>query len=270
MNCKEWYMTEYYMEYDIEDYVTGKPARSFNQLGGVALILNLDEQKDAGCDLTFFYQDKEPMHYRLVVPAGRQGLVWFGDQRFGSVPEEIDFSQRFGLKIVSDTPVIVQSTQGDARLNDLVTNSMVTQMYYPGPLTGKHKEWYYIDSIVISGEGNPLEEREWLSVLNPQKEDAKVKVTFIPGGTFKFPGAFLEFEQPEHKKLEYEFTVKGERLLPVDLNKVPGYKVNRHYAVRLESSCPVTLMGIRRIYERGKYEYSTSVAFLDAVPTGRE
>lgn len=110
MNYKEWYMTEYYMEYDIEDYVTDQPAKSFNQLGGVALILNIDEGKDANCDLTFYYMDNNPMFYKLVVPAGKQGLVWFGDQRFGSVPEGVDFSQRFGLKIISDTPVIVQST----------------------------------------------------------------------------------------------------------------------------------------------------------------
>jgi len=270
MNFKEWYMTEYYMEYDITDYVTGKPARSYNQLGGVALILNRDENNDAHCDLTFYYQDREPMNYSLTVPAGRQALAWFGDQRFGSVPEGIDFSKRFGLKVSSDIPIIVQSTQGDCKLNDPVTNSMVTQMFYPGPLEAKHKEWYYIDCIVITSEDNPLEEREWLTILNPQKNEAEIKITFIPGGTFKFPGGVFEIDDPHIKRSEYHTSVKGERILPIDLYNVTAVKRNTHYSVRLESSEPVTLMGIRRIYERGRYEYSTSVAFLDAIPVGKE
>jgi len=270
MNFREWYMTEYFMEYEIIDYVTGRTAKSFNQMGGVALILNLNEQKDANCTMTFYYQANDPMQYKLSVPAGRQGLVWFGDQRFGTVPPGIDFSQRFGLKITSDEPIIVQSTQGDAKLNDLVTNSMVTQMFYPGPLTKKHCEWYYIDCIVITAEGNPLEEREWLSVLNPQPKDAEVKITFIPGGTFKFPEAILEMDDPNICKTEYKITVKGERLLPLDVYKIPGVMPNQHYAVRVSSTEPVTIMGIRRIYKRGEYDYSTSVAFLDAIPTGKE
>jgi hypothetical protein len=261
-------MTEYFIEHELIDYVTGTATRSSNRMGGVALILNLDQEHAAHCELTFFYQHREPAVYTVVVPQSRQALVWFGDQRFGLVPPGIDFSQRFGLRLRSDRPVIVQSTQGDSKIDDPVTNSMVTQMFCQGPLTANHKEWYYIDSILITGVDNPLEEREWLSVLNPGANDAAILLTFIPGGTLKFPEGVLEMEDLDEQPVLYRFTAERQRLSCTDLANIPGIVPNHHYAVRLSSSEPVTFMGIRRIFRRGHYDYSTSVAFLDAIPVG--
>jgi hypothetical protein len=66
--------------------------------------------------------------------------------------------------------------------------------------------------------------------------------------------------------VDYTFTVPAERILPTDLANLPKVLPNQPYAVRVRSDFPVTVQGIRHIFERGKYGFSRAWAVLDARP----
>jgi len=262
----EWYFSEYHREGEIEDWVTGEMVKPFNRFAGYLLILNLDQANDADIEVTFYYEDQAPtkVHYRLA--AGREGVSYVGpeaSERLG-VPLE----KRFGMRVSSTTPVVVQCTQGDYIHGGPVTNNMVTNMFTPGPLGEKHKVWYYIDCIVLRSS-SPLEEREWITLLNPNRETAHVTLTFIPGGSMRLGTGEVLSGDPEERGFQTELEVGAERILQTRLHEdIVEVEPNHHYSVRIESNLPITAQATRRIFERGNYAFSTSIAVLDCIPMG--
>jgi hypothetical protein len=76
-----------------------------------ACILNAGDQ-DAHVTITVFFADREPVVYRVTVPARRTLHLRFNDlEDPASVPRDTDFSSVFE----SDVPVIVQHTRLDSR-----------------------------------------------------------------------------------------------------------------------------------------------------------
>jgi hypothetical protein len=76
-----------------------------------ACILNAGD-KDAQLTVTVFFADREPVAYRVMVPARRTLHLRFNDlEDPAPVPRDTDFSSVFE----SDVPIIVQHTRLDSR-----------------------------------------------------------------------------------------------------------------------------------------------------------
>ena len=266
----EWYATEFFSQYaPFQDWVTGEMVQSTNVYDAWALLVNLSAQRDARVTATFFYQDEPPKDFVFVLPAGRQGRLHMQEEPdnlgTANLPPGCDPRKRFGMRVRSTAPIVVQATVGDRLAHERVTNSMSTFLFHPGPLGELEKQWVYVDCVYITGAW-PLEEREWLTILNPNVVPAHCTVTFIPGGDVDVGSQVSRPRRPDLEAVEHVLTVPPERILPTDLADLPQVLPNQPYAVRVRSDVPITVQGIRHIFERGKYEFSRAWAVLDAMP----
>jgi hypothetical protein len=236
------------------------------------LLVNLNPSQAAQVTGTFFYEDEPPQDFNFILPAGRQGRIHLHDEPddLGTVnmPPGCNPRQRFGLRLVSSQPIIAQATVGDRLPHERITNSMATFMFHPGPLSDLETQWYYVDCIYLTADGVPLEEREWLTILNPNPVPADCTITFIPGGDVDV-GYGIGQSATQLAPTDYRLTVPAERILPTLLSDLPQVLPNQPYAVRVRSDVPVTVQGIRPIFERGKYEFSRAWAVLEAMPVAR-
>jgi hypothetical protein len=267
----EWYATEFFSQYEpFEDWVNGEMVESINVFDAWALLVNLSETEDAEITATWYYIDEPPKDFTFTLPAGQQGRLHMQERPdhlgTANLPPGCNPHKRFGMRVKSTEPVVVQATVGDAIGDERVTNSMSTFLFHPGPLGDLEKQWYYVDCVYITSDRFPLEEREWLTILNPNQQEAHCRVTFSPGGDVDVGAQATKARRPELQPVEYELTVPAERILPTDLADLPDVLPNQPYAVRVQSNVPVTVQGIRHIFERGKYEFSRAWAVLDAIP----
>jgi hypothetical protein len=267
----EWYATEFFSQYTpFEDWVTGHMTQSTNVFDAWALMLNLSSKQDAEVTVTFFYEDEPPRDFTFTLPAGRQGRLHMQEQPdnlgTSNLPPGCNPRKRFGMRVRSTAPLLVQATVGDRLAHERVTNSMATFMFHPGPLGELEKQWYYVDCVYITSEKWPLEEREYLTILNPNTTPARCTITFIPGGDVDVGAKVSKPSRADLEPAEYTLTVPAERILPTDLADLPMIRPNQPYAVRVRSDVPITVQGIRHIFERGKYEFSRAWAVLDARP----
>ena len=267
----EWYATEFFSQYTpFEDWVTGHMTQSTNVFDAWALMLNLSSKQDAEVTVTFFYEDEPPRDFTFTLSAGRQGRLHMQEQPdnlgTSNLPPGCNPRKRFGMRVRSTAPLLVQATVGDRLAHERVTNSMATFMFHPGPLGELEKQWYYVDCVYITSEKWPLEEREYLTILNPNTTPARCTITFIPGGDVDVGAKVSKPSRADLEPAEYTLTVPAERILPTDLADLPMIRPNQPYAVRVRSDVPITVQGIRHIFERGKYEFSRAWAVLDARP----
>jgi hypothetical protein len=76
-----------------------------------ACILNAGD-KDANIAITVFFADREPVIYRVIVPARRTLHLRFNDLKDPApIPRDTDYASVFE----SDQPIIVQHTRLDSR-----------------------------------------------------------------------------------------------------------------------------------------------------------
>lgn len=268
---REWFMTEYFSLYDeFEDWAQGGKTRSINVYDKWMLIVNLNPQEEAEVNLTFYYQDEPPKDFTFRLAAGRQGRLHFSDEpdNLGTInlPPGCEPRKRFGVRVRSSQAVVVQATGGDRIGEERITNSMATCLYHPGPLGEAEQTWMYVDCVYLASDRFALEEREWLSVLNPNPQTAHCKVTFIPGGDVDVRSQASKPIEAAVATVEHPFEVPPERLFSMMISDWQDVLPNQPYAVRVDSDLPITLQGIRHIFERGKYEFSRCWAVLDAIP----
>jgi hypothetical protein len=76
-----------------------------------ACVLNVSDQ-DANLKITIFYSDREPVAYKISVPARRTKHIRFNDL---NDPEPIPLGMDFASVIESDVPIVVQHTRLDSR-----------------------------------------------------------------------------------------------------------------------------------------------------------
>jgi hypothetical protein len=76
-----------------------------------ACLLNAGEQ-DAHVTLTVYFADREPLGYRVTVPARRTLHQRFNDLED---PEPIPLATNYSCVIESDVPIVVQHTRLDSR-----------------------------------------------------------------------------------------------------------------------------------------------------------
>jgi hypothetical protein len=271
---KEWYATEFFSQYEpFQDWVTGKMVQSCNVFDAWMLIYNLSEKHQASVTVTFYYADESPKDFTFTLPPSRQGRLHLAQDAdnlgTANLPPGCNPRKRFGVRVVSDQPVLVQATVGDRIGDERVTNSMSTFMFHPGPLGELEKTWHYVDCVYLVSDKFILEEREWLTILNPNPTPAQCRITFIPGGDVDVQGQVTTPPQSNVLPVQVSLQAPAERILPVLISDFEGVLPNQPYAVRVESDLPITVQGIRHIFERGKYEFSRCWAVLDAFPTAR-
>jgi len=268
---QEWYATEFFSQYaPFQDWVTGQMVKSINFYDAWMLILNLSQTQEAQVKVTFFYEDEDPKDFEFTLPAGRQGRLHLQDDidNLGTknLPPGCNPYKRFGMRVLSTAPVIVQATVGDRIGDERVTNSMSTFLFHPGPLSDQETQWYYVDCVYITSPKFKLEEREWITILNPNKSEAHCWITFIPGGDVDVQGKQTKPANAVLKPAEFTLNVPAERIKCTELSTVPVVQPNTPYAVCVQSDLPITVQGVRHIFERGKYEFSRCWAVLDAMP----
>jgi hypothetical protein len=268
----EWYATEFFSQYaPFEDWVTGEMVKSTNVYDAWALLLNLSQDRDAEVTATWYYEDEAPRDYTFTLPAARQGRLHMQDQSdflgTSNLPPGCDPYKRFGMRVRSTEPVVVQATVGDRLAHERVTNSMATFLFHPGPLGEPEKTWVYVDCVYITSPDFTLEEREWITILNPNDAPAHCTIHFIPGGDVDVKSA-VSRSRSAAAPVSHTLTVPAERILATDLADLAGVLPNQAYAVRVESDLPFTVQGIRHIFERGQYGFSRAWAVLDALPIG--
>jgi hypothetical protein len=183
--------------------------------------------RDAKLRFTFYYENAEPTSMDCPLPARRcVGLHLLSCR-------EVLRDQRFGAKIESSEPAVVQVTTGYygvADRPDWYTHAMHSV------LCGDRlaKVLYYADALVIDNPGKRLKEPEWAFILNPNREAAAVTLhAHFPDGV-----------------REYSFCVPPERLLPVFMDDlVPK---NRIFGAKYVSSVPVAIQQTRWIMEEDR------------------
>ena len=87
-------------------------------------ILNTSD-RPANVSLTVFYSDREPVTYRLMIPAERTRHVRFNDLE---APERIPRDTEFSSVIESDVPVVCQHTRLDSRQAE---NALLSTIAFP-------------------------------------------------------------------------------------------------------------------------------------------
>jgi hypothetical protein len=90
-----------------------------------ACLLNAGDE-DAHVTLTVYFKDREPIAYRVTVPA-RRTL----HQRFNELddPEPIPLGTDYACVIESDVPIVVQHTRLDSRQAE---NALLSTIAFPG------------------------------------------------------------------------------------------------------------------------------------------
>jgi hypothetical protein len=89
-----------------------------------ACILNAGEA-DARVVITVYFADREPVEYRVIVPARRTRHVRFNDL---TEPEPIPHGTDFASVIRSDVPIVVQHTRLDSRQAE---NALMSTIAFP-------------------------------------------------------------------------------------------------------------------------------------------
>ena len=185
-------------------------------------------RREANIKFTFYYEHAEPTTMRYQVAAERGvNLHLLGCQ-------EVRRDERFGARIESSEPMVLQITTGYYGLEDRAdwyTRAMHSVICSDRLATLN----YYADALVIDREGQRLKEPEWAFILNPHKTVAEVTLfAYYSDGT----------------QATYDFQVAPERVLPVFMD---GLVVkNKLFGAKYVSSVPVAIQQTRLIVEEDR------------------
>jgi len=226
-------MTEwYYADGTIQpDGINPKEAREgvWSPAREWMVVFNLSQQ-EAVATARFYFEDIAPREYQQKLPARSPGRIVVHE-----LPEIVPPKKLYAVRVRCETPVVVQPTRAEYEPWNPVSHAMASFVAYPGPLGKRETRWIYADGLTLSS-GNPLEEWEWISILNPDEHrEAKVKITF------NFAG-----EQKVH-----DITVPAERVRSVDMYNLPIIPKNKISGPIIESDIPIVVEQVRRAYTKG-------------------
>lgn len=193
------------------------------------VALNMGDEPTV-LEVTYYFEDHPPS----------VGSWRIGRQASSAIPlhEHIESPVepvRFGVRVRSREPIVLQPTRGESPPGEDVTGAMTSFMAYPGPLGRKETRWAYADGLILASE-SPLEEREWITILNPNaNSDTDVELTFLVNG----------------QRLTEQVKVPSERVRIVDLFNTGVFPRNRNTGVIVESGTPVLVGQTRRAYRKG-------------------
>jgi hypothetical protein len=193
---------------------------------------------DADLRATFYYEEQEPTQTKLQVPSECRRTLHTADCK------EIVKNKRYGVRILSTEPIVVQSTVGyyepeDKR--DWYTRGMTSTL----SAIALSKVWYYADGIIIDQPNQRLKESEWAFVLNPNKKDTTVTFT-----------AYYDDQTSD----SFKFTAPTERLKIVFLDDI--LPKNKSYGARLVSTEPIVVQEVREIWEEDRILKRTAFSVM--------
>jgi hypothetical protein len=193
------------------------------------VLLNVN-RKPVAATATFYFENEPPRSVTQTLPGLESSYLVIHE-----MPNIVPPGQLYAVRVRTSAPVIVQPTRGEYEENNPVTQAMGSFVAYPGPLGLRETKWAYADSLVLSSE-SPLEEREWISILNPdQHHNALVNLRFLQGG----------------EEITRSLTVPAERVRSVDLYALRAVPFNSLAGSVVESDSPVVVEQVRRAYTRG-------------------
>jgi len=185
-------------------------------------------KRDARLKFTFYYPDAEPTTMPYQVPAETGTNVHLLSCK------EVLQNKRFGAKIETSEPMVIQITTGYYGVDDRVdwyTRAMHSVICGDRLSTIN----YYADALVIDREGQRLKEPEWAFLLNPNKAVADVTLyAYYGDGT----------------KATYNFQVAPERLLPVFMDELVAK--NKIFGAKYISNIPIAIQQTRLIVEEDR------------------
>jgi hypothetical protein len=209
------------------------------------VILNLTGQP-ATATATFYFENRAPLSVTRSLPARASSSILVHE-----LAEVVKPGELYGARIQSNGPIIVQPTRGEYERDNPVTKAMASFVAHPGPLGRRETKWAYADGLVLSSAG-PLEEREWITILNPNAgRDARVTIRFLRGG-------------PERT---HPLLVPAERVRTVDLFESNLLPKNELSGIVADSDIPIIVEQVRRAYFRGIPVIASMWACL-ALPIG--
>jgi len=185
-------------------------------------------KRDAGITMTLYYEDQDPTQLKLQVPAQSRRAFHLANY------EDVVKNKRFGARILSTEPVVVQPTvgyYGPEDKHDWYTRGMTSTL----AATALSKVWYYADGVIIDRPNQRLKESEWAFLLNPNKSDAEVTLT-----------AYYD----DQTKGVSRFNLQAERLKAVFLDDV--LIKNKGYGARFVSTQPIVVQETREIWEENR------------------
>jgi hypothetical protein len=183
--------------------------------------------RDTTLTYTFYYEDAPPTTMRHAVKARS------GGNRHLLACKEVLKDKRFGCRIESTEPTVVQVTTGYYGVDDRAdwyTRAMHSVICSDRLATVN----YYADALVIDNPGKRLKEPEWAFLLNPGQQAAHVKLSAHYADEVK----------------TYDFTVKPQRLLPVFMDET--VRKNAIFGAKYVSDVPIAVQQTRLIVEEDR------------------
>jgi hypothetical protein len=179
---------------------------------------------------TFYYEDAAPTTMTRTMAAETGTNVHL------LACQEVLQNKRFGAKIETSEPMVIQITTGyygKEDKHDWYTRAMHS-VICADRLAHVH---YYADALVIDPGAKPqrLKEPEWVFILNPNREAARVTLFASYG---------------DGKKAEYPLVVQPERVLPVFMDTL--VRKNAIFGAKYVSNVPVTIQQTRLIDEEDR------------------
>ena len=184
--------------------------------------------RDAKLRFTFYYEDAAPTTMSHQVPAGR------GQSLHLYACKEVHRDKRFGAKIETSEPMVIQITTGYYGVEDRAdwyTRAMHSVICGDRLSTIN----YYADGLVIDRTGQRLKEPEWAFLLNPNKTAADVT---------------LYAYYNDGNKTTYSFFVPPERILPVFMDEL--VIKNKLFGAKYVSNVPIAIQQTRLIEEEDR------------------
>ncbi len=188
--------------------------------------------EDVDLKVTLFFEDREPVAFTLVAPAG-----WRLNSTYVQWPLEPDV--RFAMMVESEQPLVCQSTVGwnntknnyrpgaESKIEPEVRECAKSYM----AIDQLARDWYVADGVVIDNpEGIWVRESEWAVVLNPGDRPVEVAM-----------GLHYGDEVGEHR-----VEVPARRMKCLYMDDIA--QRNRGYGIHFSSDQPVAVQWLRAVY----------------------
>jgi len=204
-----------------------------------AFICIFNPSKNASnLKFTFYYEDSDPTFYECEVGPEIEFTLNSNDC------ESIIKNKKFGAKIESTELLVIQITTGyygEEDKKDWYTRAMHSVLCTDTLSTVN----YYADGLVLDIENFRLKEPEWVFILNPNKQSAKVK---------------LNAYYSNGEKLQYDFSIPPERLLSAFKNEF--VIKNNTFGAKYTSDIPVAVQQTRLILEEDEKTYRSCYSIM--------
>jgi hypothetical protein len=188
--------------------------------------------RPADLDVTVYFEEREPAHFRLAARAGASTESGFDDW-------PVHPGDRFALAVTSSEPVIAQATTGWNNVgNDAAATARAPDGGRPREAATSYMaipslatRWYLPDGIVIDdARALWIRESEWAVLLNPGDAPAHVDLALF----------FKVFTR------SHAVEVPARRIRAFRMDDLVTLR-NKHYGVRMASDVPIAAQWRRTI-----------------------